>query len=66
MLTNTIEYKALKNRVAKYLSIDSSNISSIVNPMWNKKLIYYLVTLVDIRFRSLLLRDTKDGFTVVK
>ena len=65
MLTNSPKYKALKSRVAKYLSIDGDNIHSIVNPMTNKKLPYHLVTLFDARFRTVLLRDTKSGFTVV-
>ena len=66
MLTNTIEYKALKERVAKFLNMSSEGIHSIVKPMRNKKLPYILVTLIDARFRSVLLRDTKGGFTVVK
>jgi len=65
MLTNSPEYKALKNRVAKYLSISIYNIHSIVNPMVNKKLPYHLVTFFDARFKVVLLRDTKSGFTVV-
>ena len=65
MLTNSPEYKALKSRVAKYLSIDSNDIESIVNPMRNKKRPYLLVTLVDSRFGATLLKDSKSGFTVV-
>lgn len=65
MLTNSPEYKALKNRVAKYLSISIDDIYSIENPMRNKRLPYLLVERVDSRFRAVLLRDTKKGFIVV-
>ncbi len=66
MLTNSQEYHDLKRRVAEYLSIDTDDIYSISNPMRNKKLPYLLVTLVESRFRSMLLRDTKGGFAVIK
>ena len=66
MLTNSTEYKALKNRIAKYLNIDSNNIFSIENPMKNKKLPYILVKMkIGIRFNSILLRDSRHGFSVV-
>ena len=66
MLTNSPEYKALKVRVAKYLNIDSSNIFSIENPMKNKKLPYWLIKMkIGIRFNSILLRDSRHGFSVV-
>ena len=65
MLTNSPEYKALKNRVAKFLSIGIDDIYSIENPMRNKKLPYWLVTVVDSRFGSILLKDSPEGFSVV-
>ena len=65
MLTNSPEYIALKARVAKYLNIDSSNIFSIENPMKNKKLPYWLVTMVNGKFGSVLLRDSPEGFLAV-
>jgi len=66
MLTNSPEYKALKVRVAKYLSIGIDDIYSIENPMKNKKLPYWLVKMkIGIRFNSILLRDSRHGFSVV-
>ena len=60
MLTNSIEYKDLVNRISSFLSIDSSKIYSVSNPLRNKKIKnVYMVTIKN--SRGIMLKDTNDG-----
>jgi len=57
MLTSSIEYKTLVNRVAMFLSIDKKNIYSIVNPLRRKQRSSYIWQVVIKNSSNVLLRD---------
>jgi len=57
MLTSSIEYKILVNRVAIFLGIDEKNIYSIVNPLRRKQRSSYIWQVVIKNSSNVLLRD---------
>jgi len=63
MLTNSIEYKELKNRIALFLNVDINSICSIVNPMRKKKTTVniWLITFGN-NIRSIMIRDINGMF----